>query len=166
MPAAVIAAAIGGAASVGTAVVGSRASDRSSRRAIDANAIATREAREVEERRINAERERNDELDRQAQARWEAEQTMAQRMWDAQEEERLFRRSIFEQDRQRELDAEAARNAYVPEDYGPSPEDPRIAQRRALQQNALGTLGQLLSQSTPGYVPATSPIVGPVGGRR
>jgi hypothetical protein len=124
----------------------------------------------LEERRLQFEREESDRQRAQEEARWQAEQEFAKKMWDAQEEERLYRRSIDEEKRQRQRDEEAARAAYEGSyeepSYAPAPpEDPRIAQRRALQQQALAALPGLLNQPSPGYRPATAPIV-PMGVRR
>ena len=81
---------------------------------------------------------------------------MSQRMWDAQEEQRLYERRIREEDRAALL-SRGGGGGYS----GPSGPDPRQLRKEQAQR----ALQALLAQGTPGlgnpYVPATS--AGPIG---
>lgn len=149
---------ITGLAGLGSTYMGARAQSQAGKQA----ANATREANAASERTLTAqmefERQQRAEERADAERRWNAEQEMARRMWDAQEEERLYQRKIFEEDR-----AAAANRGSGGGYSGPSGPDPRELRR----QQARNTLASLLAQGTPnlggpaGYTPATS--AGPLG---
>jgi type II secretory pathway pseudopilin PulG len=149
---------ITGLAGLGSTYMGARSQAQAGKQA----AAATREASAASERTLTAqmefEREQRaqDRLD--AQKRWEAEQEMNRRMWEAQEDERLYERRTREEDR-----AAAAARGSGGGPSGPSGPDPRQLRK----QQARNTLASLLAQGTPnlggpaGYTPATS--AGPLG---
>lgn len=148
---------ITGLAGLGSTYMGARAQGQAGKQA----ANATREASAASERTLTAqmefERQQRAEERADAERRWTAEQEMNRRMWDAQEEERLYRRKIFEEDRA------AAQNRGGGGYEGPSLPDPRQLRK----QQARNTLASLLAQGTPnlggpaGYTPATA--AGPLG---
>jgi hypothetical protein len=148
---------ITGLAGLGSTYMGARAQSQAGKQA----AAASERAAAASERTLIADREFEREQRAQeradAERRWAAEQEMARKMWEAQEDERLYERKIREEDRAAML----ARNNNGPAYSGPSGPDPRQLRREQAQRN----LAALLAQHTPGqanpYTPATA--AGPVG---
>ena len=148
---------IQGIAGIATAGMGMRAQNQAGKQA----ANATREASAASERTITAqmefEREQRAQERADAERRWAAEQEQNKRMWDASEEERLYQRKIFEEDRAAKL----AGNTGGGGGFSYSGPDEKTLRKKA----AIQSLQALLQVGTPGqgnpYTPAT--LAGPVG---
>ena len=159
--------AAGAIASVVTGVIGAKSSSGASKRASEAAAksesaqlayLREKDAAEARQADPNIEGSRA----WREQKNFEAQQDFERRRWEAEEEERMYKRRLFEEDRQAEVDARNARAAadaaYV--DPGPAPEDPYVTQRKQLRDQAMQSVGQLLSSGyarKTGYAAPSAP---------
>lgn len=172
MPAAAFVPLIVGGVSAGASVYGARSQANTSRQALRSQEESSNRAYQSDLEDRDYQRQLAEQRDREAKERYEAEQNLARQMWEAEQEERnrKFAREdeMFQwarDDRQAEIDARNNRGSFDYGPYIPPPEDPRKAARKALQQQALQTLGDLLKQPSPAARPnATAPIAGPLGG--
>ena len=148
---------IQGVSGVASSYMGARAQGK----AAESAASVSRDASAASERTLMAQMEyerQQREIDRaDAERRWTAEQEMARQQWAASEDERLWKRKIFEEDR-----ANAAANRGGGGYSGPSLPDPRELRREKARMN----LAALMAQGTPGvnapWTPATA--AGPIRG--
>lgn len=148
---------ISGLAGLGSTALGAKAQTSAGKQASAAQDRASQASERTITAQMEFEREQRAQDRADAEKRWAAEQEMASRMWAAQEDERLYQRKVYEEDR---AAAQAARSGGGYE--GPSGPDPRQLRKEQAQR----TLAQLLAQGTPGYnangyTPATA--AGPVG---
>jgi hypothetical protein len=155
MPAVVVAAAITGAAGVGTGVMSAKAQSGAAKRASASQARS--EDAQLAYMRDKDAREEKIAADRAAieQKNYDAQQAFQQKQWEAQEEERLYKRRLFEEDRAADLaERQSAdeRRAQEAASYVAPPPDPYVQNRKSLRDQALGKVQQLLNQQNP-YAP-------------
>jgi len=141
MPPIVAAAAIGAAASVGTGVAGAKAQSAAAKRAAETQRRSEDTSLAYQRERDAQERADKERYDQELAKRYDAEQEFARKKWEAEEDDRLYQRKIYEEDRAWKV-AERERR-YEP-GPPPPPPDPRLAQKRAMQEQAMRNLGQML----------------------
>lgn len=152
---------ITGLAGLGTAYMGQRAQNKATERAAEAQERGAAASERTITQQMEFEREQRERDRQDAERRWNAEQEFAAKQWAASEDERMFKRNIFLEDRAAKAAAASSGGGGGYSYSGPS--GPSEAELR--KQQAIRNLDALLRQGTPGlpgsYVPATQ--AGPTG---
>lgn len=141
-------------AGIATGVMANKAQGSAARRATDAQRQADDRQMAYLQQRDTAEAAAAARREEEERRRFDQQQKLAQDQWAAQEDERLYKRSLFEEDRAAEVAARDRRASEAANYQAPAPAvpNPYIAQRQALRNQALMTTQQLLAQGYGGNV--------------
>lgn len=146
---------ITGLAGITTSALASRAEGKQADKALAAQERASASAEAIAREQARADADwRQKQFDEETR-RFDLEQKMAAEMWAAKEDERLYQRRIFEEDRAARLGGGGGFSY-----EGPSAPDPAELRREQARRN----LAALMAQQTPGYSPYTAATqAGPTG---